>query len=87
MNHLELILSSPTLIYKDNAATIAVSNNQCATKRLRYFDLCYFAILEWIKNKDVVLKPIATSDNPADKVTKLLGNGLHSRHSDTLLGK
>ena len=87
MNHLGLTLSSPTLIYEDNAATIAVSNNQRATKRLRHVDLRHFAILEWVKNGDVVLKPIATTDNPADKLTKPLGNVLHGRHSDTLLGK
>ena len=77
MNYLGLTLSSPTPIYEDNTATIAVSNNQYATKCLRHINLHYFAILEWVKNRDVILKPIATSDNPVDELTKPLGNVLH----------
>ena len=70
MNHLGLTLSSPILIYEDNAATIAVSNNQRDTKRLRHVYLHHFAILEWVQNRDIILKPITTADNPADELTK-----------------
>ena len=77
INHLGLTPSSPTPIYKDNAATIAVFNNQRATKYLCHIDLCHFAILELVKNGDVVLKPITTSDNPVDELTKLLRNFLY----------
>ena len=87
MQHLGFKLTSPTPIHEDNAATIAVSNNQRATKRLRHVDLRHFALLEWVKNGDIILKPIPTADNPADELTKPLGNNLHCRHSDTLLGK
>ena len=66
MNHLGFNLSTPTRIYEDNASTIAVSNNKRATKRLRHVDLRHFAILDWVKNGDVVLKSTSTSDNPSD---------------------
>ena len=87
MQHLGFELTSPTPIHEDNAATIAVSNNQRATKRLRHVDLRHFALLEWVKNGDVVLKHIPSANNPADELTKPLGPILHCRYSDTLLGK
>ena len=87
MNHLGFSLHQPTPIFEDNAATIAVSNNERATKRLRHVDLRHFAILEWVQNGEVTLKSIPSSDNPADCLTKPLGNVLHRRHSDTTLGK
>jgi len=87
LTYLGFPLLNPTPIYEDNAATIAVSNNERATKRLRHVDLRHFAILNWVQNGDITLKYISTSDNPADNLTKPLGEVLHSRHSDTLLGK
>jgi len=87
LTYLGFPLTNPTPIYEDNAATIAVSNNERATKRLRHVDLRHFAILHWVQNGDITLKHISTSDNPADNLTKPLGDILHSRHSDTLLGK
>ena len=87
LRHLGFNVSSPAPTHEDNAATIAVSNNQRATKRLRHVDLRHFALLEWVKNGDVVLKHIPSANNPADELTKPLGPILHCRHSNTLLGK
>ena len=80
-------MNKPTPIFEDNAATIAISNNERATKRVRHVDMRYFAILEWVKRGDILLQHIPTSDNPADDLTKPLNNQLHCRHTDTLLGK
>ena len=87
MHHLGFNLSAPTKIYEYNAATIAVSNNERATKRSRHVDLRHFVIIEWAKNGGIVLISTSTSDNPSDELTKPLGNILHSRHSDTSLEK
>ena len=48
LDYLGFSIQSPIPIYEDNAATIAVSNNERATKRLRHVDLRYFAILNWV---------------------------------------
>ena len=58
ISHLGFNLSAPTRTYEDNAATIVVSNNERATKRLRHVDLRYFAILNWVKNGDIILQSI-----------------------------
>ena len=87
LKHLGFNIPSPIPIYEDNAGTITVSNNERATKRLRYVDLKHFAILDWVQAGDLVLKPIATSDNLSDELTKLLRHQLHYRYADTLLGK
>ena len=87
MSHLGFKTSEATKIFEGNDATIAVSNNERATKRLRHVDLRHFAILDWVKNGEIALKSISRSDNPPDELTKPLDSILHSRHADTLLGK
>ena len=87
MSHLGFNLSTPTKIYEDNAATIAVSNNERATKRLRHVDLRHFTILYCIKNGDVTSKSTCASENPSDYLAKPLRSILYSHNSDTLLGK
>ena len=87
MQHLVFPIKSPTPTCEDNASTIAAANNERLPKRLRHVDLRHCAMLEWVQKGDIILKPISTSDNPADNLTKYLGNILHSRHSGALLGK
>ena len=87
LSHLQCAIDEPAPIFEDNAATIAVSNNERATKRLRHVDLRHFALLDWVQNGDIILRPIKTADNSSDGMTKPLGKQLHFRHSDTLLGK
>ena len=46
MSHLGFNASEPARIHEDNTATIEVSNNKRATKRLRYVDLRHLEILD-----------------------------------------
>lgn len=62
----------PTAVHEDNAAAIAVTDNERVTKRVRHVDMQYFAILEWVQRGDIVLKHIKTTDNPADGLTNPL---------------
>ena len=87
VSHLGFNLSSPTRLYEDDASTIAVSNNERDTKRLRHTDLRHFAILDLVKNSDMILKLTSTSDNHFDEITKPLGSITHSHHSDAFIGK
>lgn len=87
LNFLGHHLPLPTLQYVNNEAIIAIGNNNKATKRVRYIDICYFSLLEWIQKGDLSLHFISTSDNPVDCLTKSLGTQLHTRHHTTLLGK
>ena len=87
LKSLGINISTPTTIFEDNAAAIAVTNNERATKRLRHVDIRHFAILELVQNSEIKLHPISTHNNPADSLTKPLPVQLYNRHSDTLLGK
>ena len=87
LKSLGINISTPTMIFEDNAAAIAVTNNERAMKRLRHVDIRHFAILEWVQNSEIKLHPISTYNNPADGLTKPLPVQLHNRHSNTLLGK
>lgn len=80
-------ITTSTPQYVDNAATIAIGNTDRTTKRVRHVDIRYFSMLEWIQRGDLSLYFISTSDNPADCLTKSLGNQLHYRHYATILGK
>lgn len=80
LNHLGHEISKPTPIHEDNIATIAVNNNESATKRLRHVDLRHFAIMQWVQNGDIVLKHTPTSDNLSHGLTKPLGRQLHYHH-------
>ena len=41
--------------------------------RTKHLDICYFACTEWTERDLIVLKPILTSDNNSDTLTKALG--------------
>ena len=52
--HLGFNLTEPAKIHEGNAATVAVSSNKIATKRLNHIDFRHFAILDWVKNGDII---------------------------------
>ena len=79
-------MEKPTKLFVDNEATIAITGNNKATRRLRHVELRHFAIMEWIQLKDLSLHYISTQENPSDNLTKSLRPQLHNRHSATQLG-
>ena len=79
-------LTSPTKLFIDNQATIAIIGNNKATRRLRHVDLRHFAIMQWVQLKNLSLHFISTEDNPSDSLTKSLRPQLHDRHAATQLG-
>ena len=56
MKHLDVEFWTPITIYEDNPATIAISKNDQVRRRLRHVVLRNFAILEWAKNRGIILK-------------------------------
>ena len=54
--------------------------------RTKHLDIRYFACTELMERDLIVLKPILTSDNNSDALTKALGRQLFTRHKSTLLG-
>jgi hypothetical protein len=75
-----------TPIYCDNEAAILMTNACKPTQRSRHIDIQWYAIQEWMRRGDIVLKHIAGTINPADSLTKALGWILHLRHIRQLMG-
>ena len=48
LNYLGFKQSNSSTIHEDNLATIVISNNERAKKRLRHVDIRHFALLEWV---------------------------------------
>jgi hypothetical protein len=78
--------SGPTIIFEDNQSTINIINNGKPTERTRHVDIQWFAIQEWRRSGDLILKHLPGKINPADALTKPLGRILHERHCRRLLG-
>jgi hypothetical protein len=76
----------PTIIYEDNQSTINIINNGKPTERTRHVDIQWFAIQEWRKAGDLILRHLPGTINPADALTKPLGRILHERHCRRILG-
>jgi Reverse transcriptase (RNA-dependent DNA polymerase) len=77
---------SATPIYCDNEAAILMTNACKPTQRSRHIDIQWYAIQEWMRRGDIILKHLAGTINPADSLTKALGWILHLRHIRRLMG-
>lgn len=86
LNELIILQQNPTEIYVKNVATILICNNACLTKRTRHIDIKHFAMQQWIKNKEVLLKQIAGILNPSHILTKATALILHDGHLSRLMG-
>ena len=78
--------NEPTPIYEDNKPTIDIVNSKKPTQRSRHIDIRFFAIQDWLDNKDISMHHISGVINPADDLTKPLGWVLHSRHARYMMG-
>jgi hypothetical protein len=78
--------TGPTIIYEDNQSTINIINHGKPTERTRHVDIQWFAIQEWRRAGDLILRHLPGSINPADALTKPLRRILHERHCRRLLG-
>ena len=87
MSNLGSNTPEPNHTYEDNAVTIVVSNNEWAARRILNVDLHYFSILDWIKNCDMILKPISSANNYDDELDNNLWLILRGKYSGTLLWK
>ena len=76
----------PTCIYIDNLAALYMINESRPTPRAKHIDTQWFAIQEWAKNKDLIMKHISGILNMSDDLTKPLSWVLHERHSRRGMG-
>ena len=76
----------PTTLYEDNQAAIAMVNESKPTARSRHIEIQHFAIQEWQRREQIIMKYLCTDLNVADSETKALGWLLHSRHVRRSMG-
>ena len=69
-----------------NAGARQMGNACKPTRRTHHLDIRYFALTEWTDQDLIILKPISTSNNNSEALTKALGRQLFTRHKSTLLG-
>jgi len=67
----------PTVLYKDNEAAIAMINQCKPTTHSCHIDVQFFAIQEWHKQGDILMKHMSGILNLANDSTKALGWILH----------
>ena len=83
---LDAIKPGPTILYIDNQAALAMINESRPTSRARHIEIQHYAIQEWYKAKDIVMKHIPGIINSSDDLTKALGQVLHGRHARRNMG-
>jgi len=76
----------PTVLYEDNQAAIAMINQRKPTICSRHINVQFFAIQEWCRQGDIVMKHIAGILNMADYLTKELSWILHHCHACQAMG-
>lgn len=69
----------PTHIYSDNQSAI-INAKTDSIKRLKHVDIRYHFVKDLIKNKQISIHYIKTSEQPADILTKALSKELITRH-------
>jgi len=86
LDHIGIPASSPTILYSDSQAAIAIANNDQNNERRKHIDVKHHFIREAVVNKSIQLSWIATADQPADLFTKPLPSMAFLRHRNFILG-
>ena len=61
------------IVYEDNRATIKIAENATAMKRTKHIDIRHHFLREHVENGTIKILPIATAEQRADIMTKVLG--------------
>ena len=86
LEDLQMPMTTPTSVYKDNESCIKIVNARKPTKRTRHLECPYFRIQDWKDQGYIIMKHIPGVINPSDSLGKPIGWVLHSRHSRRLMG-
>eukprot|EP00957_Ditylum_brightwellii_P131423 10023043-Ditylum_brightwellii.AAC.1 len=76
----------PTMTYEDNATAIMMASTSKLNGRTRHIAISYFAIQEWVENRNIKLAHIQGVAYPSNALTNALGWTLHQRHVTRMMG-
>ena len=72
-------IRKPCVVYEDNTAAIKISNNATAIKRTKHIDVRHHFSREHVDQGTITIVQVATKDQLADAMTKVLGKELFLR--------
>jgi hypothetical protein len=75
----------PTLVYEDNLACVAMSENPVRRKYSRHIDIRRYFVRDLVAQNVLKLIPLRTSLMVADALTKSLPAPAHAKHRDTMI--
>ena len=81
---MDITVAKPCTIYEDNRSTIKISENATALRRSKHIDIRHHFLREHIDNGLIKLVPVATDEQLADVMTKVLGPQKFSRFRDMI---
>jgi Reverse transcriptase (RNA-dependent DNA polymerase) len=87
LNQLGYLPPNPTPMLVDNRGALYMVDSQAPTKRTRHVDIRYFALLQWQKDKHLLVIPVPTADNISDSLTKATGRIKFHQHTDIYMGR
>ena len=77
-------VEKPCIVYEDNQSTMKVAENATALKRSKHIDIRHHFLREHIDNGLIKLVHVATEDQLADVMTKILGRVKFEKFRDIL---
>jgi len=77
-------IEKPCIVYEDNRATIKIAENATAMKRTKHIDIRHHFLREHVENGTIKILPIATAEQRADIMTKILGVQLFTHFRDII---
>ena len=77
-------IAKPCIVYEDNRVTIKISENATAMKRTKHIDIRHHFLREHVENGTIKIMPVATAEQRADIMTKVLGKELFVRFRDMI---
>ena len=83
---LDAMAPGPSPLLIDNEAAENMINEERPTPRARHIEIQHFAIQEWRKKKDIIMKHLPGTMNSSDSLTKALSWVLHYRHVRRAMG-
>ena len=82
---MDINIEKPCVVYEDNRSTIKISENATALRRTKHIDIRHHFLREHIDNGLIKLVPVATADQLADVMTKILGRELFTKFRDIII--
>ena len=64
---------NPTTLHIDNQGALFMANAEQPTRRTRHMETKTFAVQQWIREENMLLKAIGTQNNAADHFSKAPG--------------